>query len=458
MPPTAPARIPRIAVIGAGCSGITALKNLLEAGLTNTVCYEGNTDVGGNWIYSEKPSHSSVCETTHIISSKTMSAYLDYPMPEDYPDYPSHAQVLAYFRSYARHFGLYDYIQFSTRVERAIPVVPPAPRLAPGGQAAATPETGWQLKLSSGETEWFDYLVLANGHHNVPRHPEKIRADFKGEYLHSHDYKKAAPFAGKRVLVVGGGNSACDCAVEISRVAERVDISLRSPKYIIPKFLLGRPTDTFNEATRRLPHWLAEKIRRVGLFLQVGDYHSYGLEKPSVGVTKLHPTLNSELLYKIRHGRVHPHKGVERVVGKLVTFADGSSREFDTLVAATGFKIAFPFFDSSFLNYEEADRVPLYLRMFHADHPRLIFIGLVQPQGAVWPLSDAQARLAAAYIKGEYTLPSDIAARAEADSDRIEKNFVRAKQLTIEVHYHDYLEQVQRELRKKSRRKQTVTA
>ena len=107
----------RVAVIGAGCSGITAVKNLLQAGISQVVCYEQNSDIGGNWIYTAEESHSSVCETTHIISSKTMSQYMDFPMPKDYPDYPSHQQVLAYFRAYAQHFNLYPYIRFNTRVE-----------------------------------------------------------------------------------------------------------------------------------------------------------------------------------------------------------------------------------------------------------------------------------------------------------------------------------------------------
>ena len=146
---------PRVAVIGAGCSGITALKNLLQAGVKEVVCFEQNAEVGGNWIYSPQLSHSSVCETTHIISSKTLSEYVDFPMPEDYPDYPSHEQVLAYFQSYAHHFGLYPYIRFNSRITAA--------NLLENQQ--------WQLEINGEETQIFDYLLVANGHHNVPRHP-----------------------------------------------------------------------------------------------------------------------------------------------------------------------------------------------------------------------------------------------------------------------------------------------
>ncbi len=154
----------RICVIGAGCSGITTLKNLLQAGLTDVVCYEQNDQIGGNWVYSAEESHSSVCETTHIISSKTMSQFADFPMPADYPDYPSHEQLLKYFQAYAAHFGLYPYIQFNTKVQKAEKIA--------GEQ--------WLITLEDGQQETFDYLLVANGHHNVPRHPEHWPMQFGG--------------------------------------------------------------------------------------------------------------------------------------------------------------------------------------------------------------------------------------------------------------------------------------
>ena len=136
----------RVAVIGAGCSGIAAVKNLVQAGIQDVVCYEQNDDIGGNWIYSPKISHSSVCETTHIISSKTMSAYRDFPMPAEYPDYPSHQQVLAYFQNYAKHFDLLDYIQFNTRVEKA----------------EKQHDNTWKLTLGNGNVLDFDFLLIEN--------------------------------------------------------------------------------------------------------------------------------------------------------------------------------------------------------------------------------------------------------------------------------------------------------
>ncbi|PPK87214.1 cation diffusion facilitator CzcD-associated flavoprotein CzcO [Neolewinella xylanilytica] len=422
-------RVIRVAVVGAGCSGLAAVKNCLARGL-DVVCFEANDDIGGNWIYSEQPGHSSVCETTHLISSRSMSAYLDFPMPEAYPDYPSHDQVLRYFRAYADRFRLRPHIRFRTRVTEA--------RLLADGR--------WQIATDAGDPEVFDFLLTANGHHHAPRHPEEVRSAFTGRYLHSHAYKHNRSFAGERVLVIGGGNSGCDCAVEISRVAARTDISIRRPHYILPKFFLGRPVDTFNERLGYFPKFVQRALRKLTVKAMVGDYRLYGLEAPTVPVTSTHPTLNSELLYKIRHGKVQPRRGIADITGRRVTFTDGKKSEYDTIVAATGYRITFPFLDQNLIDYERADRIPLYLRMFRPDYPTLLFIGLFQPQGAIWPLADAQSRLAAAYMAGTYRLPKDLRQRAEADSDRIERDFQRSKRHTIEVHYHAFMHRLEREL------------
>lgn len=422
---------PKVCVIGAGCSGITAVKNLIQAGIKNITCYEQNDQVGGNWIFTQKVSHSSVCETTHIISSKTMSAYEGFPMPEHYPDYPSHRQVLQYFQSYAEGFGLLPYIRFNTKVEKVNKLE----------------NEKWEVYLEDETKEVFDFLLIANGHHSVARHPE-FRNHFMGNYIHSHEFKNNKGFEDQKVLVVGAGNSGCDCAVEISRVAEKVDISIRTPQHIIPKFFLGRPSDTFNNHLIWLPKFIRRPLLTLSLKIQVGDYTNYGLERPKHNVLDAHPTLNSELLYKIRHGKVHPKRGIQKVEGKKVFFADGTSEEYDTIVAATGYQIATPFFEKSFLDYSNSDRVPLYLRMFHPQHPTMIFIGLCQPQGAIWPLSDAQSQLAGNYIAGRWKLPKNLDVLAEKDADQIEQDFLARKRHTVEVHYHQFLRSLKRQLPK----------
>jgi len=417
----------RVAIIGAGCSGLTAIKGLVEAGIGEVVCFEKNHRLGGNWAFEPTEGHSSVMETTHLISSKKLSEFSDFPMPDDYPDYPDHRQVLAYFEAYARRFDLEKYVRYNTAVEEATPIA---------GER-------WRLRLSGRGEEEFDALLVANGHHSVPRHPE-WRADFTGRYFHAHQLKHARILEGQCVLVVGGGNSACDIAVEASRVARRVDLSLRTPQYILPKFFMGQPTDRFAATLHGLPRPLQNVLHRWSVRLQVGRYSDYGLPEPDFPPTKAHPTLNSEVLEKIRHGKIHPCPAIVRVQGQEVFFCDGTASTYDTVVAATGYRVCFPFFRPEWINWEEATSIPLYLRVFHPDHPTLFFIGLVQPQGCIWPLSEAQARLVARVLTGRVRLPADWRRRAHREGRQIERAFLRRPRHALEVHFLPYLKTLQR--------------
>lgn len=417
----------RIAIIGAGCSGLTTIKKLVEANLKDITCFEKNSQIGGNWVFTANKGHSSICETTHIISSKSMSQFSDFPMPDNYPDYPDHQQVLAYFQAYARHFHLEKYIRFDTAVLHV----------------EKTEKAHWRVYLNDGSCADFDYLLIANGHHSVPRHPS-WKDDFTGEYLHAHDYKSNRGLEGKHVLVVGAGNSGCDCAVEASRVAARVDLSLRSPQYIIPKFFMGQPTDSFAASLQWLPQTVQDWLQKISLRIQIGRYRDYQLPEPDFPPTRAHPTINSELLDKIRHGKVHPRQGIKEISGQTVFFADGSSTQYDVIIAATGYKISFPFFDSAFIDWENATNIPLYLRMFHPQHPRLIFIGLVQPQGCIWPLSEIQARLAGQLITDKIQLPANWHEQAYLEGKYLAQQFIPHPRHAIEVHYWPYLKKLYR--------------
>ncbi|MFN8412010.1 MAG: NAD(P)-binding domain-containing protein [Anaerolineales bacterium] len=418
----------RVCIIGAGPSGITAGKNLLQVGIKNFVIYEKNDQVGGNWVFNDKTEHSSVYETTHLISSRRYSEYFDYPMPTDYPDYPSHQQMLAYFQSYAKHFGILPYIQFNTEVEKA---------------EEQTDKT-WQVTLKGGQVEHFDYLMVANGHHWDPRMPA-YDGEFTGEFIHSHAYKRAAPFTGKRVLVIGAGNSACDIAVETARVSAFTSISMRRGQYIVPKFVFGQPPDVINARFAWLPDWMRMPFLYLSLKIAVGNYEDYGLEKPKHGIMQAHVTNNSEILYSIRHGKVHVRKDIKRFKGKQVEFIDGLVEEYDSIIAATGFKITFPFFDKALLSFDD-DVPPLYKHIFHLDHPNLFFIGLVQPLGSLWPLSDLHAKLAANYLIGNYKLPNNLQEQINQYVNHMKRDYIQSTRHTIEVEYHKHIRILKNEI------------
>ncbi|WP_058535636.1 flavin-containing monooxygenase [Legionella saoudiensis] len=413
---------PRVCVIGAGPSGLAAIKNLQEQGVTQITVFEKNNQIGGNWVYDEHNDHSSVYETTHIISSKRWSQFEDFPMPASYPDYPSHRQVLAYFQNYASHFDLEKYIQFNTTV------------LKVEQNSQKQWQVTYQNELGTHE-DIFDYLLVANGHHWDPFMPE-YPGHFDGELIHSHQYKKASVFAGKRVLVVGGGNSACDVAVEISRVSPETYISMRRGYNIFPKFVFGKPTDDAVAKTRWMPAGMRQKLFKLVIRILQGRYAKYKLLNPDCGPLEIHPTINSELLYFIRHGKVRPQPGITHFEGKKVHFTNGEQLEFDTVIFATGYKISFPFFDKKLIDFSGSTKVPLYRKMMHADLDNLYFIGLCQPQGCIWPLADHQSKIVARIIMGTLKRPEQLHQKIDQEMNKPHYRFKSHMRHALEVDYH----------------------
>jgi cation diffusion facilitator CzcD-associated flavoprotein CzcO len=396
----------QVAVIGAGPSGLATVKALADRGVSAR-CFDPGDRVGGLWVLGGP--HSSAYRTLHLNTSRTRTEFADYPMPSDWPDYPDQARIAGYLHDYAEHFGLLDRISLRHTVER----------VARGGD-------GWDVTVRGPEgttTQRYAAVVVANGHNSTPQVPT-----YPGEasvaQLHSHDYRDPAQLAGRRVLVVGGGNSAMDIVVDASHVAASTLLSLRRGVWIVPKHLLGRPSDTLNGAlATRLPWRARQRISETMLKLTVGRPSRYGLPDPSHGFLQDHPTLSDALLSRISHGEIGVRQGIARIDGATVTFTDGRHDEVDLIVWCTGYRVDLPFLEPALLG-EGADRLPLYRRVFHLDAPGLMFVGLMQSTGAALPVVEAQARLVAAHLAGGYALPTvddqraDCAARLAAARDR----------------------------------------
>jgi cation diffusion facilitator CzcD-associated flavoprotein CzcO len=303
-------------IIGAGPVGLSMARALKKAG----IAYEqldADSDVGGNWRHG-------VYSTAHIISSKKTTEYADYPMPADYPDFPSAEQMLAYLHSYTNHFRLREHIQFKTKVSFCHPLG----------------DHRWAVELATGETRIYRGVLVCNGHHWDCRWPQ-YPGEFTGEFIHSKHYKTPEQLRGKRVLTIGGGNSACDIASEAARVGKTSVLSIRRGYWFLPKTLVGKPLVEIIPGW--CPLWLQRLALRAMLRVVVGRYEDYGLPRPSHRIFEAHPTVNSELLHYIKHGRVRPRPDIARFDGKMVEFADGTREEFDMVVAATGYHVSFPF-------------------------------------------------------------------------------------------------------------------
>lgn len=424
-----------ICVIGAGPSGIAAAKALLDQGVNDLTIYDRGRIVGGNWVFDAETGHSSVFETTHIISSKAFSQYEDFPLPESYPDFPSHRQLAAYFQAYAEKFSINRFITFQTTVE----------------SCELTDDGRWEVTINQEaerSTRYFDELVVCNGHHWKPRWPDYVN-DFAGTLSHSHDFKRLEPFRNKQVLVIGGGNSACDVAVETARVSARTDISWRRGYWILPKLILGLPSDhIYYFVNRNLP-WLplGIRLRLLQAFLRfiTGGHQLYGLKEPDHPFGATHPTINSELLYSLRHGKVTPRSDIDYIQGNRVYFDDGTFDHYDHIVACTGYDICHPFFKRSFIDYS-CGPVPLYLKMIHPEYSNLHFIGLFQPLGCIWPLAELQAKIMARRMTGEWRAPADIKEAIEHELANPDIQQLQTARHTITVDPVKFADRLRKEL------------
>lgn len=428
------------AVIGAGSSGLTVLKALKQAGLS-AVCYERGSKVGGNWVFDNDNGQSRIYRSLRINTSKRRMQFSDFPMPAEYPDYADHRQVARYFEDYAETFGLRPLVRFHC----------PVTRVRPDGAGAYVVET------NDGSRERFGAVIVANGHHWDPAFPDPpIPGEFAGHVLHSHAYvgpDEPHDLRDQRVVVVGIGNSAVDIASELAVAGAEVVLSVRRGAWVLPKYVFGRPIDepgiipqSFSDSVKT---WIAEQWFR----LEVGDPGQYGLPAPDHRLGHAHPTLSDELLPLLREGKISARPAIERFSGRAVHFRDGSSVTADAVIYCTGYRVSFPFFEPGFVAAPD-NELPLYLRCFHLQHRDLMFAGLCQPLGAIMPLVEAQGRLFAAYLSGDYQLPdeAEMRKRTEREREHVRRRFVATRRHTMQVDFDRYLADLEREMRAGRRR------
>ncbi|MDP3116753.1 MAG: NAD(P)-binding domain-containing protein [Phenylobacterium sp.] len=427
---------PTACIIGAGPSGFTTAKRLQDEGIDFDV-FEMSDDVGGNWYFNNPNGMSACYESLHIDTSKWRLAFEDYPVPADWPDFPHHSQLLAYFRDYVDHFGLRPHITFNTAVTKAV----------------RTDDGRWAVTLSTGETKTYDVLFVANGHHWNPRYPD-YPGEFSGTAFHAHAYR--SPFdpidmRGKKVVVVGMGNSAMDIASELSQkpIAKTLWVAARRGVWVLPKYMNGRVADK-----AAMPHWMPRKL---GLRLAakrirklVGNMEDYGLPKPDHEPLTAHPSVSGEFLTRAGCGDIRFKPNIAELMGDQVRFEDGSVEAVDAIIYATGYQISFPFFDDPDLRPDAEHRFPLFKRMMKPGVPNLFFMGLAQPLPTLVNFAEQQAKLATACLTGRYVPPppEEMEAIIAKDEAAHLGHFYKSQRHTIQVDFglyvHDLLKEIGR--------------
>jgi dimethylaniline monooxygenase (N-oxide forming) len=437
----------RVCIIGAGSSGIAACQVLQARGIPFD-CYEAGSEVGGNWRYLNDNGMSSSYKSLHINTSRQIMEYKSFPMSDEYATYPNHVQIARYFDAFVDRFGLRDQIQFRIEVTH----------VAPG------PDGGWDVTIRRrGEqrttTTNYESVLVANGHHWDPRWPEPAfpGADtFTGEQTHSHYYKTFEGYEDKRVLVLGIGNSACDIAVETSKVAGETFLAMRRGAHVMPKYVFGIPTDHLTTSpVARVPFlWMRRLSLAVILRLSRGKVTKYGLPEPDHKLLAAHPTVSDDLLVRLGHGDITVKPNIERLEADKVYFVDGTAEKIDTIVYCTGYMISFPFLDEDVVAAHD-NEISLFHRVVDPAHPGLYFLGLVQPLGAIMPLAEAQAEWIADLFDGSARLPSEADMRREiaAYHHALQKRYLASKRHTIEVDFLEYLAELKKERAAGARRR-----
>lgn len=378
-----------VCVVGGGPAGLALARALTSRGISFDV-FERHHDTGGLWDQSNPG--SPVYDSAHFISSKTQSHFHDFPMPSNYPDYPSHRQILAYMRSFADAYGLRAHIHFNMGVSHA-----------------ARTDAGWLVETSDGQKRTYGALVCATGtnwHPVMPTYP----GTFTGEMRHSNSYRSISEFKDKRVLVVGAGNSGVDIACDAAQGAAFAAISMRRGYHFIPKHIFGVPSDEFAASGPHLPMWLTQRVFAWLIRLIHGRPSRFGLKEPDHKLFETHPILNTQLLHYLAHGDIVPKPDIARFDGKTVHFTDGSADTFDLVLCATGYNWSIPYLDPAQIAWKNG-RPDLYMNLFSRTDPALYALGYMETNGGAYKLFDEMADLIARTI--------DARARGGAAADAV---------------------------------------
>jgi hypothetical protein len=397
-----------IAIIGAGPRGLAAMKALRDVGIPFRG-FESHSEVGGLWNPSNP---NSVAYDSLTANSSTATTYLDTRMSKEGGDYPSAERALHYLKEFERRHHLSTQIEFNTAVE-----------------SAEKRGNHWVVayKDAAGERKELAVRAVITGHGGHTRESAKYPQDLWDQaeagglsVRHSSTYKNAEEYRGKRVVILGAGNSGTELATEISKVAKRTILSVRSTPWIAPLYALGRPADEVATENTPIPHWLQMWLFNLIQRRAVGHPTSLGFPAPDHRLLDRLPLSDRGISAAILAGHVQVRSNVRAIAGNTVRFEDISqaNEEIDAIVFATGYERIYPFLERKHWPVR-----PPSLRLFSHDEPGLVFMSEVSvPQGG-WPIFMAQAEAIAAYFEAEERLSYNMSWYNERLRDGVDPSF-----------------------------------
>lgn len=308
-------------IIGAGPAGLAVAGCLRQRKLAFEIL-EAKEQVGYRW--------ANHYDRLHLHTSKRNSGLPGFPMPKDYPRYPSRDQVVAYLEAYARKFQLNPHF---------------------GQEVVAVTQVDSTFRIDTKTAAWeCRQVVIANGLSHTPKVPSfPGQESFPGTILHASAYRNGKTWKGKKVLVVGFGNSGGEIAVDLVESGAQPALAVRSAVNIIPKEVMGMPSTDISVLTSWLPYWLVDKSTMRIVRKKFGDFSAFGLEKSAFGPreqvekTGRIPLIDIGTMALIKKGEIGVFRGVQRMEGNRVFFAGGNSETFEAIILATGYQPNFSF-------------------------------------------------------------------------------------------------------------------
>jgi cation diffusion facilitator CzcD-associated flavoprotein CzcO len=361
-----------VIVVGGGASGLSAAGALKRKGI-DSVVLEQDPAVGGTWARRY--------DRLHLHTVRGFSGLAHFGIPRRYPAYLSRDEFVAYLREYTEHFDL---------------------NVVTGAQATAiwsdAIKSQWKAATSDGRTWKARAVVVATGQYRTPIQPRWPGVEFyRGALSHSVTYSNAKPFVGKRVLVVGAGNSGAEIATDIAENgAKFVAISIRTPPTIVPRDPFGMPVQRTGIFLSFLPPAIADRIGRLTARITLGDLTRYKIPRPAWGPYSARriPLIDVGFVNAVKRGLVQIRPGVERLTATSAVYADGVEEAFDAIVAAIGFETGLPTLIQADGVLNDAGE-PIGAAGEPTSQPGLYFVGFVHSlRGQLFEANRASKRLA----------------------------------------------------------------